>query len=82
MILLCLHFASVCVCRFFRVSDSVFRIRDPGSGSFSTPGFEMGKIRIREGKIRIQDKHPGSATLADINAASSLLLGEESLLCP
>jgi hypothetical protein len=39
---------------------------DPGSGAFLTPGPGMGK-KARSGsvmkKIRIRDKHPGSATL-------------------
>jgi hypothetical protein len=38
-----------------------------GSGIFSTqdPGFGMEKFGsgIRDGKIRIRDRHPGSATL-------------------
>jgi hypothetical protein len=56
---------------FFRVSDSVWRIRirDPGSGAFSTHGFEMGKVRIRDPgwkkfgsgiNTRIRNNIPGS----------------------
>jgi hypothetical protein len=77
---------------FFPVSVTVLRIRDPGSGgAFLTPGFEMGKIWIRDpgwkkfgSGINIPDpqQHPGFATLADIDAATSLLLSEESFLRP
>jgi hypothetical protein len=30
---------------------------------YTDPGYGMEKIRIRDGKIRIRDKHPGSAAL-------------------
>jgi hypothetical protein len=41
------YFVGVKILKFFDA--------DPGSG--------MEKIRIRDGKFRIRDKHPGSATL-------------------
>jgi hypothetical protein len=46
------QFFVVKIIKFFYVDP------DPGSGIFSDPG-----SRIRDGKIRIRDKHPGSATL-------------------
>jgi hypothetical protein len=42
---------------------SLMRIRE-GTNSDAESG--MKKIRIREGKFRIRDKHPGSATLIKI----------------